>query len=127
MERGAAIVARVGLGVIVAFQVALALGAPLGRAAWGGRHAVLPTRLRVGGAVAAAVWTLAALVVLDAGGLETIGASERVARWGAWIVAGLLVVGALTNAASSSRWERFGWAPVALVLGGLCVVVAPGA
>ncbi len=33
-----------------------------------------------------------------------------------WLVTLLLTVGAFMNAASSSRWERFGWAPLLLVL-----------
>jgi len=36
--RSAAVAAAVGFLVIAAFQLALALGAPLGRAAWGGTH-----------------------------------------------------------------------------------------
>lgn len=52
----AALVAVFLLAVIALFQLALALGAPLGAAAWGGRHrAVLPMRLRIASGVAASV------------------------------------------------------------------------
>ena len=33
-----------------------------------------------------------------------------------WVVTSVLAVGAVMNAASSSSWERFGWAPLLLVL-----------
>ena len=35
------------LGVLAVFQLALALGAPIGHFAWGGAHRVLPARLRI--------------------------------------------------------------------------------
>jgi hypothetical protein len=122
----AATVAAVGFGVIAAFQAALALGAPLGRAAWGGKHVRLPTRLRIGSAVALVVWIVAALVVLARAGVDASPIPAGVARWGTWVLFGLLVIGALMNAASSSRWERFGWAPFSLVLAVLTFVVATG-
>ena len=56
MTQIAALVAVVLLGVIVVFQAALALGAPLGYAAWGGAHpGALPPRLRTASAVTALV------------------------------------------------------------------------
>ena len=123
-ERTAAVVASVGFLVIVAFQAALALGAPLGEAAWGGAHRRLPTPLRIGSAVAVAIWLLAAVIVLGRAGFELVSLPSGVERWGGWAVAGLLIVGAVMNAASSSRWERFGWAPLSAALVALTIVVA---
>jgi hypothetical protein len=61
-----ALAATAGFVVIAIFQIALAAGAPLGRASWGGAHAgQLPTGLRVASAVAVGVWVFAALIVLD--------------------------------------------------------------
>ena len=45
-------------------------------------------------------------------------------RWGTWILVGVLIVGTVMNVASASAWERYGWGPFALVLAGLCLVVA---
>ena len=70
MVKAAGAVAAVGCLGIAAFQVALAAGAPFGRAAWGGSHERLPRKLRVASAVAAGVWVLAALVVLADAGFE---------------------------------------------------------
>jgi hypothetical protein len=119
-----AVAAAVGLLVIATFQVALALGAPLGRAAWGGTRTHLPTSLRIASGVAAVFWCLAAVVVLARGGLDAAPLPAVIARWGTWVLVALLPVGALMNVASTSPWERFLWAPLALVLAILCLVVA---
>lgn len=122
--RTAAIAASVGFLALAGFQLALALGAPLGRAAWGGTHTQLPTGLRIASAFAVGVWVLAALIVLGRAGFSVSPIPSAFARWGTWILVGLLPLGALMNLASSSSWERFLWAPVALILAVLCFVVA---
>ena len=45
-------------------------------------------------------------------------------RWGTWVLAVAMAIGALPNFASQSRWENFIFGPMALVLAILCVVVA---
>ena len=123
--RTAAMVAAGGFLVIAAFQVALMLGAPLGRAAWGGAYeGQLPIGLRIASGVAVGVWLLAALIVLGRAGYKVVPLSAGVLRWGTWVLVGLLFVGVVMNIASSSEWERFGWAPVTLILGVLCLIVA---
>jgi hypothetical protein len=122
--RSAGVLAALGLVSIALFQLALALGAPLGRAAWGGAYDVLPTSLRIASAAAVAIWLLAALVVLARAAMPNGPLPPAVAGWGTWIVAFLLLVGAIVNVASSSPWERYGWAPLALILAALCLFVA---
>jgi hypothetical protein len=123
--RIAAIMAAVAFLVIAAFQFSLALGAPLGRAAWGGAYGgQLPMGLRIASGVAVGVWVLAALIVLGRAGIRVVPLPYGVLRWGTWVLVVLLFVGALMNIASSSGWERFGWGPVALILGVLCLLVA---
>ena len=122
-RRVAGVVAA-GFLVVASFQAALALGAPFGRAAFGGANAgTLPVEFRVASAIATGLWVLAALHALSRGGL-----TRRFPRLGnrrvTWVLAGLTAVGALMNAASSSPWERFGWAPFTLGLSILCVLLA---
>jgi hypothetical protein len=102
----------------------LALGAPWGYAAWGGAHRVLPNRLRLASAIAAVVWVAGALIVLGRAGYDVVSLPGFVERWGSWLFVGLLVVGTVMNAASSSRWERFIWAPVSAVLAVATFIVA---
>jgi hypothetical protein len=124
IARTAAVVAAAGLVILAAFQVSLALGAPLGRAAWGGTRTHLPTGLRVASAVAVVVWLLAAAIVLGRAGSDLVPLPAGALRWGTWILFGLLLVGALMNVASKSPWERYLWGPFAFVLAILCFVVA---
>ncbi|MEP7762528.1 hypothetical protein [Sanguibacter sp. 25GB23B1] len=114
--RGLAQAAAAGFGIVVAFQVAVAAGAPLGDAAWSGAHSgVLPDELRVASSVSAVVWLLAAVVVLARGGMG-VPLPPRAALGGTRVILGILGVGAVMNAASSSPWERYGWAPFIVVL-----------
>jgi len=121
--RTAAIAAAAGFLVIAAFQLALALGAPLGRAAWGGGHERLPIGLRIASAVAVAIWILAVMIVLGRAGFAS-PLSPGFVRWGMWILVGVLAIGALMNFASPSNWERFIWGPFGVVMTALSLVVA---
>ncbi len=123
--RSAGAVAAGGFILVAAFQISLALGAPLGYAAWSGTHDVLPPGLRIASAASAAVLVLAALVVLGRAGYW--GATVvpfGVFRWGTWALVGAMALSAVANFASSSGWERFLMGPVALLLAILCLVVA---
>jgi hypothetical protein len=106
------------------FQAALALGAPFGRAAWGGGRRDLPPGLRLASALAVPLYAGAAVAVL-ARGTER-GRHARLVGRMVWGLACLMAVGAILNAASSSRWERFGWAPFAAGMALACAVVAHG-
>ena len=120
----AATVAAAGFLVIAAFQLALALGAPLGRAAYGGRSAVLSPTLRRASAGAVVIWLVAAVVMLGRGGVVAVPLPDVVLDVGAWVLVVLSVLGAIVNLASSSPWERFGWAPFSAALAVLSFIVA---
>ncbi|WP_405140356.1 hypothetical protein OG589_25755 [Sphaerisporangium sp. NBC_01403] len=121
-----AAVAATGLAGVAAFQIALALGAPLGRAAWGGTYTQLPVELRIGSAISAAFLFLAALVVLGRGGFWAGNGPSGLYRWGTWALVSLLGLSALANFASASRWENFLMGPIALALSILTLLVALG-
>ena len=126
----AALVAAVGFGGLAAFQLALAAGTPLGRAAWGGGQTYLPTGLRVASAANVLFYALAILLVLRRGGFRARQMLGRIpagfARIGVPVLAGLLTLSALANAMSQSLWERFVMAPTALSLAALCLAVSRG-
>ncbi len=113
------------LAVLIGFQLALALGAPWGAAAWGGRNpGVLPTGLRVAsGIVAIVVYPVMALVMLAAGSVidgDWLSVDPSVAMW---ILTGFFIIGTVVNAISRSPVERI-WAPVSLVLAICSAVIA---
>jgi hypothetical protein len=126
MAGSAAALAAIGFVLLAGFQAALALGAPWGKAAWGGAHERLPSRLRIASIFAAAVWLVAALVVLARAGFDRSPFPLTAATWGTWVLFGALVVGTLMNLASRSRLERLIQTPVAAVLAILCLLVALG-
>jgi len=67
-----AIIFCIMLAALAVFQFALALGAPLGRFAWGGYHTTLPANLRIGSLVAIAIYALLALIILAFVQLHTV-------------------------------------------------------
>jgi hypothetical protein len=105
---------------MLVFQAALAAGARLGDAAWGGAHAQLTTAERFGSAVSVLFFAAAIVVVRR----RAAGRTERRYRWGTWGLAVIFALTAVMNLASESRWENLVLAPVALVLAALCVSVA---
>jgi hypothetical protein len=121
----AAIVAAALLTMIAIFQIALALGAPLGEAAWGGRHqGVLPTGLRVASALAGIViYPLIIVYVLVSAGLITAEWMPGTGAAGMWVLAGFFALGALANFASRSKRERL-WGPVSLAIAVCCGLIA---
>jgi hypothetical protein len=122
--RTPAVAATAGFLAVAAFQFVLALGAPLGHAAWGGTYAELPPILRVASALAGGVWVFAALLILGRAGLGVASLPRTFVRRGTWILVGVNLLAALENFASPSSWERFVWGPVALILAALCLFVA---
>jgi hypothetical protein len=122
----AATVAAIGFGVVATFQLLLALGAPWGRAALGGSNeGTLPPELRAVSSVSMVIFVAAAGVILGRAGIwgDRFSGAFRV---GAWALVVILPIGALMNLASSSPWERFGWAPFTFLLALATFVVARG-
>jgi hypothetical protein len=123
--RIAAVAAAAGFLLQAAFHAAIALGASLGSASWGGAYdGQLPMGLRIASGVAAGAYVLFALIVLGRGGFRGVPLPNGVLRWGTWALVGLMLVGALPNLASTSGWERFGWGPLSVILAVLCLFVA---
>lgn len=113
------------LALLAVFQLALALGAPLGRFAWGGQHRVLPARLRVGSGVSIVLYAVFALVAWDRVGAVDVF-PELFAQIAMWVIFGYCALGIVMNAISRSRAERFTMVPVTMVLAALSFLIAMG-
>jgi hypothetical protein len=123
----AGIVAGAVLVILIVFQLALAAGAPLGAAAWGGQNpGVLPGRLRVASAVVGlVVYPIMLAVILAAAGLiadDWLPFDPAVLMW---FFAGFFALGVVVNAISRSPPERI-WAVASAILAGCCIVIALG-
>jgi hypothetical protein len=113
------------LALLAVFQLALALGAPLGRFAWGGQHRVLPPRLRIGSVVSILIYALIDVIVWDrVGAIEVFG--DPFSEIAMWVIFGYFVLGILMNAISRSEPERYTMVPVSIVLAVLTFFIAMG-
>jgi hypothetical protein len=119
-----AIVAAIVLGLLVVFQLLLAAGLPLGRAAWRGKYRVLPSGLRWASLAAAAVLGFAAWVVLARAGVVAPGPEPIAIFVGTWVFAGFFFLNAIGNVTSQSWVERYVMTLVVLFLGVSFIMVA---
>ncbi|MEV8262571.1 hypothetical protein [Microbacterium sp. NPDC077057] len=111
------------LGALTLFQIALILGAPWGRLAWGGAHRVLPRRLRVGSGVSILLYAAFAVVLLARSG-ALLGASSAVVIVLTWVLFAYFLAGIVLNGISRSRPERWTMTPVCAMLAGMTLIVA---
>jgi hypothetical protein len=112
------------LAALAVFQASLVAGAPLGEYARGGKHRVLPRRLRIGSVVSIVLYALFALVALAKAGILDVFPGTPVVAVAMWVIAGYLLLGVPMNAISRSRKERFVMTPTVVVLAGLAIALA---
>lgn len=112
----AALLAAVLLAGVAVFQAALALGAPYGAFAWGGKaQGALPERLRRGSALAAVFLVAMAAIVLVRGGL-IYPQWQRAMVIAVWVIFLFMVVNTFANLKSASAVERRVMAPLTAVV-----------
>ena len=110
--------------VVMLFQVALALGAPWGEMAMGGKFpGRFPPMLRIGAIVQMLLLAFATLVVLTRVGL-VLESYFEFSKSAIWFVVALCVVSAILNTITPSKKERMLWSPVTIVLVVCSVIVA---
>lgn len=124
MTMSAAIVFAIVIAGAVAFQVALALGAPWGRYAMGGAFpGSFPPRMRVAAAAQAVILALLGLLVLSAAGIVAPAVADAVPQL-VWLPVVVSALSLVLNAVTPSAGERRIWVPVAFVLLATSIVVA---
>lgn len=113
---------------VVAFQLGLALGLPLGEATMGGRAAtvdgVLTPPYRLAALVSAALLLIAAGIVLARAGFVAPGLSDAFIVVGAWVVVAFMVVNTLTNLTGRHPLERWGMSAITFTVAILTAYVA---
>jgi hypothetical protein len=112
----AAILAVAILGLLVVFQLLMAAGLPLGRAAWGGQHRVLPANLRLGSLAAAGILIFAGWIVLARAGLVAPGDKATAVRVISWVFAVHFTLNTVMNIVSGSPLEQWIMTPTAALL-----------
>jgi hypothetical protein len=124
-KKSATILVTIIFAAFFVFQVLLASGIPLGKAAYGGKSETLSPTLRFMSVISAliflgAIWT----VLVRSGMISTNRIARGAARWLVWGLVLLFSLSLVANVTSSSPWERFLMAPLALVIVICCIAIA---
>ena len=124
IKRYSAILYAIVSALVIAFQIALAAGAPWGAYAMGGAFpGQFPPSMRIGAIVQAMILAGLAGVVLARAGVA-LGGWSRASRWLIWIVVAFSALSLVLNLITPSTDERAIWAPVAFVMLASSLVVA---
>ena len=116
LKRIAALLYAIVSSGVVAFQIALAAGAPWGAFAMGGAFpGRFPPELRIAALIQATLLVGMAMVVLAQADL-ILPRWSRVSRWLVWIVVAFAALSLVLNLITPSASERAIWAPTAFLL-----------
>ena len=125
LARRAAVLLAALLAVVGGFHIYWAAGGTWGMSeALGGEVDDPSVELQLASAAVALFLLVAALVGLGRVGLWGERVPFSLFRWGTWALAVALALAAVNNLAGDSAWERFAFAPLALLLALLAAVVA---
>jgi hypothetical protein len=120
----AAIILCVLFTLMSIFQLLLAFGLPLGRAAYGGKHETLPKNLRIMSLIAVGIFVFGIFIVLERAGLITIFNNPLLTAIVVWILAIYSTLNVLMNAVSKSQLEKRIMTPISLIIAVCCYIVA---
>lgn len=119
----AAVVATLVLTAMAIVQVLVAAGRPYGAFVYGGKHRVLPLRLRAMSAFAVVLYAVCAVVMLTRAGVLP-GQDLLFVVVATWALFAFFTAGTALNAISRSRAERLTATPACAVLSIAALVVA---
>lgn len=119
-----AIIATILFAMMSIFQLLLALGLPLGKAAYGGKYEKLPTNLRIVSLIAIGIFVFATIIVLERAEIITIFNNTLLSAIAIWILTGYSTLNVLMNAVSKSKWEKRIMTPLSLIIAVCCFIVA---
>ena len=102
--------------IVIAFQIALAMGMPWGHLTWGGKYpGQLPEAMRAVAIFSVALLTVFALIIeTRTGVLFPVWKSKS--RVLVCLVVAYCALGVVMNAITPSFWERMIWLPVVLAM-----------
>ena len=120
----ASYVLSVALSILGVLHLYWAFGGTWGLAAALGRQEIAGTRLRIAAGVVAIALVIAAVGVLGRVGLWGKFLPWVLFSWGTWALMGALFLATLLNLVASTWLERLVFAPLALALGLLALIIA---
>jgi hypothetical protein len=112
--------------IVILFQIALALGAPWGNYAMGGKYpSKFPISMRIIAVFQAVVLAFLGIIVLSRSDLAVYQWYEF-SHSGIWFVVAFSVISSIMNLTTRSKGERAIWAPVAITMVITSLIVALG-
>lgn len=102
-------------GVIAVLDLLITLGLPLGEFTLGGKHKVLPPKMRIASGVSFFVQIFAAVIILQVGGIVPFWFSEGISKGICYFFAAYLSLNTVMNISSKSKKERYVMTPLALL------------
>lgn len=98
--------------IVTGFQIALALGAPLGKLTLGGKYpGVLPKKIRVAAVIQILIlWMFVYIVAIKAELIQN--QPDVIGTFGIWFVTLFFLFGSIMNISSPSKPERILWGPI---------------
>ena len=104
------------ISILIAFQVAIALGAPLGKYAYGGQNiGRLPNKLRITSVISVLILLAMQGHVLAQVGIFTPLLPADQGKIANYAIVAFFAIGTLVNLVSRSKAERNIWTPFGLV------------
>jgi hypothetical protein len=116
-------VAVAGFAGMLCFQIALAMGMPWGNLAWGGKHKILPNKLRFASLISALIFVFGAICIMEKANIFVFLNLSIIADIFIWILVCIFGLSILGNILSSSRQEKHVMTPVAVILFLTCLAV----
>jgi uncharacterized membrane protein YidH (DUF202 family) len=108
------------------FQILLAVGLPLGRFAYGGKHETLPKNLKIMSIIAVGIFIFGSISVLIRAELFLIIQNSLVFLVVVWILAFYLAFNTFVNLMSRSKSEKYVMTPISLILTVCLFIIAIG-
>lgn len=100
---------------VMIIYILLVLGLPLGEFAMGGKHKVLPVKLRIACAVSILVQIFAILVLMQLGNILSVGLPHGFARGAGYFFSFYLVINSFMNGISNSKKEKLFVTPLSVI------------
>ncbi|MCI5083527.1 MAG: hypothetical protein MRY78_17650 [Saprospiraceae bacterium] len=107
-------------GGFMLFQIALAAGMPWGEYAWGGQNRVLPSNFRKGSIIAALIFGVGVLIIMQLGGLIQFALLGWIAPTVTAILFLIFLWSIIGNSLSGSKKERLVMIPLSVLCAWVC-------
>src|SRR5690554_3388315 len=92
---------------IIPFQILLTLGFPLGKFSLGGKHKVLPVKLRYVSIVSVVILIMMIYLLLSLGGIIPLTHASKTYLYAGYMVCGYFILNTVVNLFSESPKEKY--------------------